>query len=863
MSTKKYFLVWAAIGLGVLLVSCSLSGGSSTDAISAKLVEVSGGVELKQQDQADYATAEEGINLGVQGQVRTQAEGQAKLEISDGSIVRLGPDSLFSLQALESQNENVFLQVELLAGEIWIILQGGEAEVNTPSGMAAVRGSYMSVSVDEETGEVVLTCLEGDCRVENGAASVDLVAGQKAIVTNLTQPPQKDRISAAEIERWLQQNPEATVVVPALTQTAEALGIEEPTSTPTVTATLSPTATSTATSTATPTASSTPTLVPTEESALLGPDLEDFPPGVNPLTGLPVSDPANLNLPAVLISITNFPVSARPQAGLSFAPYIFELFISEGMTRFLTLFYGDFPRPEFPVSGDCAIRTEPFEQGEGRVILGNYVWLDGDENGVQDIDELPVSGVCVNLYDAETDELIASTSTDSNGYYGFNVELERSYYLKFPQPTGKTFTSQDVGADDYADSDVDPDTGTTPAITLANHDFSWDAGLVGGAEEEDGSGVGDGDGDDGGEGGEQGAEAGGDDDQGGEGGGDGEGGEDQDGQEEQGSEVETEQDQEETTTGTGSVEWLENPGLWIGNWIGDVVIGPVRSGRLPYRWIRDWYYQACLIYAGKSEYVDIPGCASVFGSDETDINSAFMSVERLREIAKQSKTIDSEINYSGNTYLNTNASNGVFLDGTGLDGSGVDGTGGEDDGQGGGLFPAGSTKPDGSPYPYVPGAEAQKINVFYNFYNQALWRFDPLSGGYLRYTDWADGSGEFYPATDRLNGRQLIFHNIIILFADHTALSPTIIDVDLSYTEGRAILFRDGRAYKIVWRTFGEEYAKETGLSRPIKFIDSEGNPVPLHPGQTWVHIVSNISLAWEKEPGFWKVRFYAPPGTK
>lgn len=601
-------------------------------------------------------------------------------------------------------------------------------------------------------------------------------------------------------------------------------------------------ATDLATSKAAPEATPTPTLVPAEEDPLLGPDLEDFPPGVNPLTGLPVTDPTNLNLPAVLVSVTNFPASARPQAGLSFAPYVFELFISEGMTRFLTLFYGDFPRSEFPVSGDCAIRTQPFEQEDGKVILGNYVWLDGDENGVQDIDELPVSGVCVNLYDAETDELIASTSTDSNGYYGFNVEPERSYYLKFPQPTGKSFTAQDVGADDYADSDVDPDTGTTPAISLMNHDFSWDVGLVGGAEEDAGNG-GDGDGEDGGQDGEQAGEEGGD----------GQGDGDQVGQAEQGSKDETDQEQEETTAENGSVEWLENPGQWIGNWIDNIVVGPVRSGRLPYRWIRDWYFQACLIYGGKSEYVDIPGCASVFGSDETDINSAFVSVERLREIAKQNKTIDTDVNYSGNVYLNTSPSNGWYPSGGG-DGDGHEGSG---------LFPAGSTKSDGSSYSSVPGADAQKINVFYNFYNQALWRFDPLSGGYLRYTDWADGSGEFYPATDRLNGRQLIYHNIIVLFADHNAISPTIIDVDLAYTEGRAILFRDGEAHKIIWRTFGEDYAKETGLQRPIRFLDNQGNPIPLHPGQTWVHIVSNISQAWEKEPGFWKVRFYAPPGTK
>ncbi len=63
---------------------------------------------------------------------------------------------------------------------------------------------------------------------------------------------------------------------------------------------------------------------------------------INPLTGLPVDDPALLNLSPVLVSISNFPISVRPQGGLSFAPHVFEMSIGEGMTRFLAVFYGSF-----------------------------------------------------------------------------------------------------------------------------------------------------------------------------------------------------------------------------------------------------------------------------------------------------------------------------------------------------------------------------------------------------------------------------------------------------------------------------------------------------------------------------------------
>jgi hypothetical protein len=66
--------------------------------------------------------------------------------------------------------------------------------------------------------------------------------------------------------------------------------------------------------------------------------------GINPLTGLLESNPDDLKLPPALVSISTFPPSARPQAGLSYTPWVFELFIGEGMSRYLALFYGSYPQ---------------------------------------------------------------------------------------------------------------------------------------------------------------------------------------------------------------------------------------------------------------------------------------------------------------------------------------------------------------------------------------------------------------------------------------------------------------------------------------------------------------------------------------
>lgn len=115
-----------------------------------------------------------------------------------------------------------------------------------------------------------------------------------------------------------------------------------PTALPVETATSIPTKQlekSGAVSKAEPALTSTPKLPSSDEPA----GSSTFSSNVNPLNGLPVSNPENLINPPLLVSISNFPASARPQAGLSYCPIVFEMWIGQGMTRFLGIFYGDFP----------------------------------------------------------------------------------------------------------------------------------------------------------------------------------------------------------------------------------------------------------------------------------------------------------------------------------------------------------------------------------------------------------------------------------------------------------------------------------------------------------------------------------------
>jgi uncharacterized repeat protein (TIGR01451 family) len=110
--------------------------------------------------------------------------------------------------------------------------------------------------------------------------------------------------------------------------------------------------------------------------------------------------------------------------------------------------------------------------------LGDFVWHDLDANGVQDAGELGIEAVTVNLLDA-SGNVLDTTTTDANGFYRFDDLLPGSYQVQLVVPEGYALSPNDEGADDSADSDVDPETAVTPVVALGagDVDVTLDAGL--------------------------------------------------------------------------------------------------------------------------------------------------------------------------------------------------------------------------------------------------------------------------------------------------------------------------------------------------------------------------------------------------
>lgn len=234
----------------------------------------------------------------------------------------------------------------------------------------------------------------------------------------------------------------------------------------------------------------------------------------------------------------------------------------------------------------------------------------------------------------------------------------------------------------------------------------------------------------------------------------------------------------------------------------NMLIGPLRSSRVAFEDIRRFFENGLVITAGGSAEVlaQMGNQVSVFGSDPDDINSAGVDVEDLALLSDRDVDPQDYVSLSFD-----------------------------------------EQKPEG-------GSRLDSFRVFYNLYNQVGWSYDPESSLYLRSQDRADGTGELYPATDRLTGERLGFENVLVMWARHRYVKPTIIETELVYVwDQKGLLFRDGTMYPVKW----------SSRSGKLTVHDDEGQPVPLKPGRMFIEVVS-WQTVWDAEKAL--VRYYNPP---
>lgn len=134
--------------------------------------------------------------------------------------------------------------------------------------------------------------------------------------------------------------------------------------------------------------------------------------------------------------------------------------------------------------------------------------------------------------------------------------------------------------------------------------------------------------------------------------------------------------------------------------------------------------------------------------------------------------------------------------------------------------------------PILPagGSAAAMASLDYSK-TRVTWRYDALSGDYLRWTDNT-------PHTDALTGQQLAFDNVIIISAYHDEVDlfperyfgeEKSLYIELQ-GEGPMTLLRDGQAFEGRWHRKGEKAM--------FSFTTADGQVLPLKPGKTFIQII-------------------------
>lgn len=177
--------------------------------LSVSITEISGTVQVLRTQDGVFSNAVVGSALTAGDQALAHANSQARMDFSNGTMVRFGPLTLFTLKQASDQASSL----ELAAGRVWVLLNGGKLEVSTPSGTASVQGSSMNVSVDKSSGETVATCLEGACVLSNDAGTVNIAAGQSGVASSKDAAPVVRAMSEADMQDWLYLVPEAASVM--------------------------------------------------------------------------------------------------------------------------------------------------------------------------------------------------------------------------------------------------------------------------------------------------------------------------------------------------------------------------------------------------------------------------------------------------------------------------------------------------------------------------------------------------------------------------------------------------------------------------------------------------------------------------
>jgi hypothetical protein len=251
-------------------------------------------------------------------------------------------------------------------------------------------------------------------------------------------------------------------------------------------------------------------------------------------------------------------------------------------------------------------------------------------------------------------------------------------------------------------------------------------------------------------------------------------------------------------------------------------IGPIRSGRLVDAQLAEMY-QGILSY----------------GNADVRVDEVILNVLGDRAIATRDSpcppVCGKETHSYEGVFADSDALQEYLINSRGIDISKPDLTGMVFDTQ----------IPDG-------GEPGKNVAIQYSSFCRGEWRYNQETKEYLRWAEKDLDVSVMEPQYDHLTNEQLAFSNVIIIFSEYVIYTDTLHDVEIwrNMDGQRAVLFRDGEKFEGFWKTVSD--------TRPIHFFDTEGQPLHLKPGTSWV-VLAGQSSSFFMDTGTWELGFNLP----
>lgn len=193
----------------------SMENFEFTSDTAVLITDITGNLEVLPYEGKDWIIAKTGDTISFKDKVKTDSSGKGKLVFSDGSIVKLSPDTLIEFQ----KENNDKIQIILPEGNLWGNIKG-ELEIVTETGLSIVKNAECAINFEKDSKSSLLTVFRGTVEFSNKLGSREITENQEIKILLNEGPGELKSLSEEEtIEKlkWTDfGNPRVMVVIEEL-----------------------------------------------------------------------------------------------------------------------------------------------------------------------------------------------------------------------------------------------------------------------------------------------------------------------------------------------------------------------------------------------------------------------------------------------------------------------------------------------------------------------------------------------------------------------------------------------------------------------------------------------------------------------